>query len=347
MNRLRALIGAVADRADDYLFRWMHAPDGLAHSDPAPTAATIARSLALGVDYLAQRQRHDGAWVDFLLYPGASVEWLTAQVAFVLEDVAEASVLTARAAAYLASVANEDGGWGFCRRVAADCDSTAQALMVLQCHGRAAPRFIVDWLTSAQAPSGGFPTYPVESAEPQRVWQREHAEVTLMVVEAMRRLGVAGERRDRAIAWLHASSTDAVVHSYWWPSPAYAAWLQARVGFRSSEGGRCAASRLAETTSVPDLPMLLTAALRGDHFECRTAEKALSALVARQHGDGSWSCAPVLRVTDPRAQESGSLDGRIFAGARRVFSTAHAVAALSEYRKATFPATHLGLALTV
>jgi hypothetical protein len=326
--RISSFLGAARDATAERLFVLTHPPSGLAHRDPTATPATIDRAIDLGLDYLAKTQRRDGAWTDFLLCPGASIEWITAHVAFVLESVPAARSLTTRAAAYLASVGANDGGWGYCRRVANDCDSTAQALMVLHDHGIEAPRFIVEWLLAGQAPSGGFPTYPKDvGLAAKNGWQREHADVTLMVIEAMRRLGLAPEQRERALRWLHASAPKGLIKSYWWPSPAYAAWLQTRVGFRAEQAARNASALIGEERWASELAMLVAAA-RSDEKHRRGAQGALTTLLAQQWRDGSWPCSRVLRVTDPNAPDD-ALSGPGFAGARRAFSTAHSVAALA------------------
>jgi hypothetical protein len=55
-------------------------------------------------------------------------------------------------------------------------------------------------------------------------------------------------------------------------------------------------------------------------------------------GDGSWPCAPCLRVTDPHEHVTHPhLRGTCYADGRRIFSTAHAVAALASVQAATRP----------
>jgi hypothetical protein len=330
---LTARLGVTADAASERIFLLTNRPRGLAHVDPTATEATIDQAITLGIHYLSRHQRRNGAWVDFLLHPGASTEWITAHVAFVLEPVPQARQLTRRAADYLASVGRSEGGWGYCRRVANDCDSTAQALMVLTHHQIRPPRFVIDWLLAAQAPSGGFPTYPAPlRSEPANGWQREHADVTLMVVEAIRRLDIKPATQNRALRWLETTTARPLIQSYWWSSPAYAGWAQARTGFRADEAGAEACRLIRGHDGVPALPMLIMAASKSGHLTDVLKKQALTTLIAEQWTDGSWPCQPCLRVTDATRNDAGNLDGPTFAGARRVFSTAHAVAALAACR---------------
>jgi hypothetical protein len=334
INDLTDRLGIIADAASERFFTFVHSPHGLAHVDPTATDATVDRAITLGVNFLSWHQRRDGAWVDFLLHPGASNEWITAHVAFALERVPEARQMTRRAAEYLAEVGRSDGGWGYCRRVANDCDSTAQALMVLRNHQIQPPRFVIDWLLAAQAPSGGFPTYPPpRGGEPANGWQREHADVTLMVVDALSRLDIEPAIQHQALRWLEGTTTESLIRSYWWSSPAYAAWAQARTGFRADDAGDKAARLILNHYGVPALPMLLTAATRSGQLTRGLTKSALTTLVAQQWKDGSWPCQQCLRVTDASHNDAGNLDGPVFAGARRIFSTAHAVAALAACRE--------------
>jgi hypothetical protein len=331
LRDLTVRAAVVGDAVRELAFRTQHPCRGVAHTKPVATPDAIDRTIALGVEFLARAQRSDGSWTDFLLLPGASVEWITAHVAFVLEAVPKARELTARAAQYLASVGPHNGGWGYNRRVANDCDSTAQALLVLQAQGMVPPSFIVDWLISTQDIGGGFPTYASPGASAKNGWQVAHPEVTAIVVEALRRLGVADDRRHRALDWLDRATTGRLIQSYWWPSPAYAAWAQVRTGFRAEAAAQHATQLLDGSRSSPQLPMLLAAASGATQFAPARCRSGLAALLAQQLSDGSWPCDPCLQVPSParfQIGESVLLEGRTYPGTRRVLSTAHAVAAL-------------------
>jgi hypothetical protein len=332
IRELATRMAVVGDTLGELAFRARHRANGLANDDMSPSLANIESAISRGLDFLAAVQRRDGAWTDFLLRPGASVEWITAHTAFVLEGVEQARSLTARAASYLVEAGHRNGGWGYNQRVAYDCDSTAQALLVLHAHGHRAPQHIGQWLLSAQTGAGGFPTYASECARtPRTGWHDPHGDVTLLVVEALRRLGLGHYPCERALEWLEASTAGPLVRSYWWPSPAYSAWSQARTGFRLAAAAARARDIVGRAADVPELAMLVAAAVHDEGFTTDVAGRAARILLAQQRGDGAWTCSPCLRVTEPSvASHSEELPGPIFAGERRVLSTAHAVAALNE-----------------
>lgn len=217
-----------------------------------------------------------------------------------------------------------------------DCDSTAQALLVLLREKSCdiAPLW-VDQLVSAQAACGGFPTYcpTTDNGAPENGWQVPHPDVTLIVTLLLNRLGGPMSALARAEAWLRAQTLNGIVLSYWWASPAYSAWAQARSGFLASQAAKWAMTALPLEAGIPDLPMLLaTAVFAGETDQTSTAA---AQLIAQQQSDGSWPCDPCLRVTDPaQCQPSPTAAGRLYAGNRRIFATAHAAAALDEYRRA-------------
>jgi len=102
-----------------------------------------------------------------------------------------------------------------------------------------------------------------------------------------------------------------------------------RAGFRAERAAEHAAAQLKHHQSAPELPMLLVAAADAGRLSREDAHRAATLLLAEQLTDGSWPCDPYLRLTAPAAQASStSGDGRIFAGSRRVFSTAHSITAL-------------------
>ena len=160
--RLRG--GAVVDRVAEAVFRIRCRPRGLLHERADVTASRLDAAIARGGRFLLRQQRADGSLRGFLLYPGASTTWLTAHVAFVLADVPELEPLCRRAARFLQCVGPDDGGWGYNRRVAVDCDSSAQALLVLLAFSLPFEPFLIRNLAAAQLPAGGFPTYPIASA---------------------------------------------------------------------------------------------------------------------------------------------------------------------------------------
>ncbi|MBK6660961.1 MAG: hypothetical protein IPG43_23770 [Proteobacteria bacterium] len=180
---LALLAGALGDRVSEAVFVLRHPPRALLHADATPSAARIDEAIAAAVGFLEAQQRRDGSLRGFCLYPGASSDWLTAHVCFVVEAVPALDGFARRAAAYLAAHGADDGGWGYNRRVAVDCDSTAQALMVTQRFDLSLPSFIGESLAAAQSDDGGYPTYvPQGAANPAHGWQAPHAEVSAMVL---------------------------------------------------------------------------------------------------------------------------------------------------------------------
>jgi hypothetical protein len=335
----RLILGAAADRAEQAALRLLPRPRGLAHARPDATSGQLRAAVALGARFLEARQRGSGCWKGFLLPPGASTAWLTAHVAFVLEEVPELLPACRRAAGYLAAIGPDDGGWGYNRRVAVDCDSTAQALLVLHRFGLPIHPFLIDALLAAQESSGGFPTYrPDEPGRPASGWQVAHPDVSALVAVALRRLD-RPEETERCLDWLRGQRGEttgvapAVANcwaSYWWSGTAYGLWAQARAGLLEPRAEASIREAVATEHSAPQLAMALSAATA---LGLRDAvDEAAGRLLIQQLADGSWPCAPCLRVTSPKvhvaAPGDGAALGPSYADATRIFSTAHAVAAL-------------------
>lgn len=282
-----------------------------------------------GIEFLELGQHADGSLLGFVLPAGASTSWITAHVAFVLEGVPGCERLVAGCAEYLRSTGEEDGGWGYSRLVGIDLDSTAQASMVLAATRQPVPSAAVEWMIQAESPAGGFTIHPPRGTplDAGYRWQMPHPEVTLLVCECLGRMGRGSEAAERGLAWVRNTYRNTLVPSYGWEGPAYGAWAATRArGFLPDRRGivRC----LLEERRVAQGAMLLGAgaALGIDPGILR--QKA-AALLARQLTDGSWPCEPCLRVTSPDALEARlRLPGRVYADPFRVFSTAHAVAAL-------------------
>ena len=319
--------GASYDRVSELAFRIRRRPRGVLHSDVTVTKRRIETAIHAGVRFLERRQERSGVLRGFLLFPGASTTWVTAHVAFVLEEVPTARSLCARAAAHLESIGATDGGWGYNRRVAPDCDSSAQALMVAGRFELPCEPFLLRNLAAAQLPCGGFPTY-VGDTTSATGWQSPHPEVSALVAEALRRAGGFDDRVDRCSRWLDRSMTAGVLPSYWWDDAAYSMWVQARTCRLGRDGSAAVRAALDEHRACPQLAMLLTAAAHAPLSDA-TLTDAASVLLGQQLSDGSWTCSPCLRVTDPASFTAGSgAPGPVVADRRRVFSTAHAVAAL-------------------
>jgi hypothetical protein len=329
-SRVRMVAGVLIDSAMDKFVRSRSATRRLLHATPEPTAEALRVALDRGCEFLRRAQRSDGAFVDFLLEPGASDTWISAHVLFVLERVQGLSAAFVRTADFLERVGQRDGAWGYNRRVAPDLDSTAQALMALQRHGREIDRSWIDFILAQQAPSGGFPTYAPtgRSGQPAHGWQAAHPDVTLIVTELLRRLGHDAER-ESALLYLRSVGGD-VVAPYWWNTRAYTAWASVRAGFEVATASAAGQQMLSQgSSSMPGLSMALSAAAVGSTRPELTT--SVTTLLAQQLEDGSWPCGPCLRVTEPTCSSaSETAPGRQHAGNRRVLSTAHAVAAVVE-----------------
>ena len=301
----------------------------LAHADPSPGPATLRHALDLGVSFLRRRQSRNGVWKGFRLPPGPATTWLTAHVAWVCEDVPGLGDARRLAALHLERIGPDDGGWGYNRRVGVDSDSTAQALLVLRRFGSAVPDFLLETLLRAQLPDGGFATY-APGAGRISGWHAAHPDVTIVAVEALRRYGLR-EAEERALGWLAGDGLRPSFASYWWPGNAYGLWACAKVRLHVPGMTRAVAAAVAGAPPAPQGAQLLAAALALglDREDEQIVEAAAARLVGTQLADGSWPCSPCLRVTDPRETETlPELRGRVYADERRVFSTAHAVAAL-------------------
>lgn len=289
------------------------------------TAATVNLAIERGIDFLGRSQQCDGSFRDFLLPVGTSDTWVTAHVLFVLENVPQFDQVRRRAVDYLERVGRHDGLWGYNRHVGPDADSTTQALLALHRNRRKLDPHWLAFVLAQQRPSGGFATYAATgpSGQPANGWQCEHPDVTLIVLKLLRCLGLDATK---TLGYLETCSGADLLPPYWWNTTAYSAWAAARASFRPRDTAPAASAALAGTDGTPGLAMLLSAVGSADEDEVRAA---IRRLVRAQLDDGSWRCEPCLRVTLPTIIEPDeNAIGRIYAGNRRVLSTAHAIAAL-------------------
>ena len=301
----------------------------------APLTRIIEVGIAMAAEFLRRSQRRDGSFRAFCLPPGASSSWITAHVALVCERVPELAGACHDAARYLEAIASSPGGLAYNALVRDDVDTAAQALAVLATHGIPPPSGAVALVVDAQAVCGGFSTFPRSGPDGAAAsgWEMPHPEVSLIVVEALRRLdGYITERR-RALGWITARAGRGVVAPYWWTSPAYSVWAHVAAGVVTEGTGAVARSLLADGVGPPYTAMIIPGAWVD---EDPTWLGAVEGLLRCQNADGSWDCGPCLRVTDPGVHEaSAESAGRAYADGRRVFSTAHALAALDFARRAT------------
>lgn len=331
-RQLRLSLGAAADKMDETAFRIRRRPRGFAHKKAEYTASQIEQAIVLGVRFLYEQQRSDGSLRGFLLYPGASTTWLTAHVAFIVEEVTPLKDLCRKAADFLHAVGAEDGGWGFNRRVAVDCDSSAQALLVLQRFEKRIENFLLQNLIAAQHPCGGFPTYRPTGPDgmPVNGWQVPHPEVSAVVAELLRRLGSLEHILSRCSEWLKSCLVSGILPSYWWCSEHYGLWIQARTGLLTANALPIIEAALQQPLGSPQIPMAITAAVYLAVPE-EVLRQGVQRLLAEQYVDGSWPCLRCLRVTSQKCFDSRPVaPGPILGDRRRVLSTAHSVAALFE-----------------
>ncbi|MBA3512321.1 prenyltransferase/squalene oxidase repeat-containing protein [Sphingomonas sp.] len=320
-------LASLSDRADE---AWLLGRDwvrrrGAREREERSVHAAVRRALA----FMRRRQRSDGQFRGFLLLPGASTDWITSHVAFVLEDVPEAQDICRAAAVYLSRVLQKRGACGYNARVGQDCDSTAQALLAVHRFGLPYPPGALDWLLAAQRPEGGFPTYPMYSDGPVcDGWHAAHPDVTAVVILALRRLNAPADRIGRAERWLGAQAVGGLLPAYWWRDPGYGLWVQTRAGIDAAHASSAAARLLGDSRTQPLLAMLTIAAADEGH---RGMAAAIPALLDNQDHDGSWPCSPCLRVTNRRCHTASAANpGRVYSDRRRVFATAYALAALAQ-----------------
>jgi hypothetical protein len=290
----------------------------------------LRQSVRAGLGFLEHAQRSDGLWRGFMLMPGASSDWVSAHVAYLLEDIGEARGTCERAAAGLLAHGRQRPGWGYNPRISMDSDSTAQAIIVLQRAGHEIEPAWIQRLLAARRESGGFATFVTTRPDgrARTWWEMPHADVTVVVLEALRRLAINGEEHRQASEWLSASAVDGVLPAYWWTDPAYSLWAQSRARFEPAATS-AAAGRLLDGEQRPVYLAMLIAARLVHGGWSEQLERAVARLTRARLRDGSWPCAPCLRTT--RADHPGGFDapGPVYADRYRVFSTAHAVAALS------------------
>jgi hypothetical protein len=329
------LIAGAGDRIEEGMFRVRHRAGAHASQPRAELRAQLHEGVRAGLGFLARTQRADGLWRGFMLAPGASTEWITAHVALALEEIPQALAMREQAARGLLDGARRRPGWGYNHRVGIDSDSTAQAVMVLHSLGREIAPAWIEQLLATHREEGGFATYAStrEDNQPRTWWEMPHADVTLIVIEALERLDRCAEERRLASAWLEQQARDGMLPAYWWTDPAYSLWAQARAGFHTPASSSAARRRLAGEQRSVYLAMLIAAALAAGGWSPVLADAA-ARLVGARREDGSWPCAPCLRNT--HADDPGGFDapGPIYADRYRTISTAHAVAALARAAQA-------------
>lgn len=331
----RAAARRLSDGVSELMFRSTHPLMLRPGQNLALTVDAVVGAIDRGIQFIRNSQHPDGSFRAFLLLPGASVSWITAHLALLFENIPGTAPLCLTAAKYLEATGALNGGWGFNDLVRNDIDSTAQALMVLQRHSLALPPAAVEAVLAAQSPSGGFATFLPSGKDrlPASGWETPHPDVTLIVVELLRRLGVHEAARRRAIEWLATQAGGGRVLAYWWSSRAYSLWAENFSGTATEDTRTQAQQMLFACRTAPYLPMLLSV-VATQNCQDLAWRAPVATLLAAQARDGSWPCTPCLRVTD-RGEYLARKDarGRVHRDSRRLFSTAHSVAALSLFSR--------------
>ncbi|HET9057268.1 MAG TPA: hypothetical protein VFN30_10540 [Chitinophagaceae bacterium] len=305
----------------------------LAYDNIFVTANTIENAFLKGLEYLQRQQFQDGSLKGFLLYPGASTSWISSHVAFVLENCTPANNLCLRIAKYLTMSGADDGGWGYNRFVSIDNDSTAQALMVLDNCKINYHYFILENLVKRQHNNGGFTTYAYES-NTTNAWQIPHPDVTLVVLELLKRQGGFKKEVERGERWLMTMRSNGVVKNYWWGNNSYSIWAQAKCNYLYELDKDNFAEFVNTFTSIPELAMITRmGVLIGMGYD--VALDIVNILLSSQLRDGSWPCSPILRVTSQKSyfNSEDHLTGKLFSDYYRSFSTAHCINALDILKK--------------
>jgi squalene cyclase len=302
--------------------------------------ADIATALSRGLGFLLAAQDVEGAWTDWALPPGPSLDWTTAHVGLRLSGLgpphrtALAEPL-GRAARWLLSRQAAGGGWGYNRVVEPDSDSTAQSLIFLASVAQSVPPKACAFLARHQQPDGGFATFLPDSLTGS--WGLSHPEITPVALLALRAssCGLPEVSLARGLAWLRgARRPDGLWNSFWWSTPLPATEvslaLLAAVGTPEPPP-----SALACWIPADSLEAALLLSIQAAAGPSARLEQLARRLLADQADDGSWKSAPALRLPgrDFERPWEAAVSGPLFADQYRVHGTATALAALSKAQR--------------
>jgi len=303
--------------------------------------AEIAAALSRGLRFVLAAQDAQGAWTDWALPPGPSPDWTTANVGLRLSSLGpphRAALVEplGRAARWLLSRHSADSGWGYNLTVEPDADSTAQALLLLAAAGQSAPPGTCAFLARHQQPDGGFATFLPDALTGS--WGVSHSEITPVALRALRAHpgGLPQGSLARGLAWLHrARRPDGLWNSFWWstPLPATEVSLAFLAALGTPEPPPPVLARWTPADSLEAALLLFITAPAGSRPRL---EQLARKLLADQTDDGSWKCAPALRITarDCERPWEGTVSGPLFADPQRLHCTATALAALSKAHQA-------------
>lgn len=315
----------VADAIENEVFKI------LSHNKPVKvlsfTNQALEQSKENAIYFLKKQQKKDGSFKGFLLFPGASVCWLSAHVGFVLETIPEAYFIRKKICNYLQERMFDDGGWGYNRHCPIDLDSTVQALLLLHKMNYEFPSFILQNIIQAQDIHGGFPTY-FNLSKNKNLWQKPHADITILVIELLKRTGEFSHELNRAEMWLAKQfDENGFLKNFWWNNPAYSIWLQGKTNFIKPITVDTLRNFFSLYHSVSEAAFIAHAVSLKENMK-DTISEITTLLLNTQLQDGSWPCSKVLKVPHRYVEDAAC---KIYADEKRIFSTAHALNALSQY----------------
>jgi hypothetical protein len=201
--------------------------------------STLVDSINGALHFLLQGQQ-DGCWIDIQLKVGGSTEWITAFVAYALQEALQLDLLQDRleaalqnAASYLIHSRHQGGGWGFNEVSGVDADSTSTCLLFLL--GCASPDedFASDAkiLLGNQNADGGIGTFSegairqqIEAKNPNfplpdvcyyNGWRASDSYITAMSLLALSRLDIQDAGSDAIRRALEYIEKRQVNQSYW------------------------------------------------------------------------------------------------------------------------------------
>lgn len=316
--------------------------------------------LKKGVQFLSTSLNPDGWWLDFLLAPGRSDEWVTGYVGFMLSQIRDLDTqrLSQTAWEQLQTRVTPEG-WGFNRYTPKDGDSTIWALRLAQKIGKTKSSAVTlgnQALEQHVFPSGGISTYADEqtiraftnasNSDSFAGWQMPALCVTAAAA------GLATFRH-RARNYLRTNqSDDGSWSSYWWEGADYSTGLAIQSLSLTTDQlelrharhwclSRIKSNGAVVTPSNPSGSPFATAwvlnGLKGDPSAKAAQERLHHWLIETQQADGSWAGSAVLRVppqsiVDPKRvtdwEEGGLIEKAIIRDDRSIFTTATVLAAL-------------------
>jgi squalene cyclase len=299
----------------------------------------LKKAIAAGLNYILARQAEDGSWTEWALPLGSSSTWTTAYVGFKLRDLPSDLASTAatpiRAAArWLGEHAFADCGWGYNEIVDSDADSTSYAILFLASAGQPVSDESYNVLQNLQRADGGFATYlPIGESNS---WNVSHPDVTPIALLAL----LTHPTPDRNVIQrgtecvLRQKTSLGLWNSFWWGSCLYG--TEASLSLLNAVGIETTLSATLtqiKPTNAFEMALLtsslLYASCDGSHvMMCDLVNE----LITQQQADGSWTTAPILRVTQRNCYEPwGSGDpGQLYEESARLFTTATVLHALTK-----------------